>query len=288
MAFRIAVVNDKGGVGRTLLVRILAEYLARQDFNVLVVDLDHQAIVSRRLGYDMHNVDRELPNAYGMFPRTVAKGAAAELISPIRWDEQIYPWAQRIHLIPGHEDLVNVEFDNSGNPTGRVRRALGNVDEEHYDFTLFDTRPDMGKLSQAAWAASDVLLGVCAAWRDEMEGMTRVLRRVLDYREDLGNADLTVGGIVLNEYDPRSRHMRENVELLEDVSHLVLDPETAGREQYVWNDCPLPNLRAITAHMSEGQPLAAISETRTRVRIDDAIAPIVGKVLEVAGVSAVA
>lgn len=281
MARRAAIVNDKGGVGRSLLVRILAEFLAREfDLNILIVDLDHQAIIARRLGFDMWGRDYDLPNSASLFDRKVQAGDAAGLIHPIRWDAERYPWAARIHIIPGHESLQAVESDGEGNPTGRVRRALRGVDDA-YDYTFFDTRPDFGKRSQAAWAASDDLFGITAPWRDEMEGVARLLQRVLDYREDLGNPNLDIAGIVLNEFQQPSEHIRKNVAKLERAANT--DESAPSR---VWIDQPLPNRRFITESMSTGTPLSAITKIDQIEALNAAVMPLCRKFLEVTGVRA--
>ena len=269
MAHRVAIVNDKGGVGRTLLVRMWSEFLARyHDLNVLVVDLDHQAIAARRFGLDMWGKDSQSPNAFNLFDPKVQAGQAAELIQPIRWDQERYPWAARIHIIPGHEDLQHVEAYSDGNPTGRVRRALQGVDDA-YDVVLFDTRPDFGKRSQAAWAAADALFGITPPWRDEMEGIARLLQRVLDFREDLGNPELDIYGIVINEYNNPSEHIRRNLAKLERAS--------SGR---VWDSCPIPNRRFITECMSEGRPLSSITNSAHIAALDAVVKPLCNKFLE--------
>ncbi|MEV4649023.1 ParA family protein [Saccharopolyspora sp. NPDC049357] len=274
MARRAAAVNDKGGVGRTLLIRLFAEYLARwHDLNVLMVDLDHQAILSRRVGFDMWGRDAELPNAAGLFDRRIQAGDAADFIHPIRWDHERFPWAARIHIIPGHEALQDVEEDGHGNPSGRVRRALDGADDG-YDVTLFDTRPDFGKRSQAAWAASHDLFGVTEPWRDEMEGVARLLQRVLDFRDDLDNKELDIAGIIINEFNNPSEHIRNNIAKL----------ERAATAQRVWTDCPLPNRRFITEQMSTGEPFAAMTNVKNTAAIDAAVEPLIKKFLEVTGV----
>lgn len=286
------IVGDKGGMGRSTLTVLLAEYLARRDYNVLCIGMDPQAVLARRFGFDMYGADVDLTNASGLFRSGVRPGDAAELIHPCRWDVERFPWAQRIHVIPDHEDLVNYDCPPvQGNPAARPGIALDGVSDA-YDFTLVDTAPRIaGTLARSPWELADMLLGVSSARRDAIEGMLRLITRVEDYRLEMGKPDgWTVEGIVLNEYNPRSPVERNN---LAGFELATVEDERPG---LVWRDytypdgrtvpMSIPNVQFISEHADQALPMDALRNPRHRVRIDDPMNLIVNKVFEVASVSA--
>lgn len=211
MAVRIGVVADKGGVGRTDLVRLLAETFASAGMGVICVDMDYQAILSRRMGYDMHGADSHLPSTAALMRHDVTSGQGKDVLTPCRWTTS---WAENIQLLPSTGALWEVEENpGRGSPTGRLVRAMTGVDDSAH-VTLFDTRPDMGIASQAVWAVSDYLVGITPADRDGSEGILRMLAHALTYAPDLGNADLRVAGVLLNEYSARSAEQHEDADRL--------------------------------------------------------------------------
>jgi cellulose biosynthesis protein BcsQ len=212
MAVRIAVVADKGGVGRTDLVRLLAETFASQGLSVICGDMDYQAILSRRMGYDMYGHDSDLPSTFDLMQHDVQRGHASKVLTPCRWDT---PWADRIQLLPATGQLWDIEQNpGKGNPTGRLVRAMDGVDDDAH-VSLWDTRPDMGTNSQAVWALVDYLIGITPADRDGSEGMLRLLSYALDYAPDLDNEELKVAGVVLNEFSPRAQEQQRDHDQLQ-------------------------------------------------------------------------
>lgn len=247
MAVRIGIVADKGGVGRTDLVRLLAETFAANGLRVICADMDYQAILSRRMGYDMHGEDRDLPSTADLMRHDVVSGQAKKVLAPCRWDTS---WAENIGLLPATGALWEVEENpGKGNPTGRLVRAMTGVDDDVH-FTLFDTRPDMGVSSQAVWAVSDYLVGITPADRDGSEGMLRILAHALAYAPDLNNPDLQVAGVLLNEFNPRSREQHEDADRLREGLATFAPPIPVFKTA-------LPMRTYIRYTASQGIPLAA-------------------------------
>lgn len=281
---KISIVSDKGGVGRSMLAVMLAEYLARRDYNVLAIGLDPHAVLARRLGYDMYGADYDLPNAAGLFRAGVRPGDAAELIHPCRWDTTRFPWAARIHVIPDHEDLKNWDCPPvQGNPASRPGVALQGVADQ-YDYVIADPAPRIaGTLAFSPWELADWLLGICAAHRDEIEGMLRMIQRVHDFRDEIGKPGLDVEGIVLNEYNPRSPKQRSNLEgmreAVKDHPGLVWDAHT--NDSGVVVPMTIPNASFIGDSFDDNLPMDSVRNARNRVRIDDPMSLIVDRVLEV-------
>lgn len=285
MAVRIGIVADKGGVGRSELVRLLAERFAKLGLLTLCVDMDFQAIMSRRFGLDMYGTTSGLKNTAHLMTRGVRKGEAAEAIVPCRWET---PWAHRISVIPSSRDLTDVDTNpGQGNPAGRLDRAMWGVDDNIH-VTLCDTRPDMNTCTQSVWATCDYIFGITSADRDPAEGMIRTIVNALGLAEDLDNPDLKVGGVILNEYDGRSKEQQTNRELLEkgltqvaknfDIDEIPILPHSIPERTY------------IRYSGSKGIPLETYLEGDSmknesqREEVDSFMGPIAQSILEVTGV----
>lgn len=280
MAIRLAVVADKGGVGRTDLVRLLAETFARMGLSVICGDMDYQAILSRRMGYDMYGEDADLPSTADLMQHDVTKGYAAKVLTPCRWTT---PWADQIRLLPATQRLWDLEENpGKGNPTGRLVRAMDGVDDDVH-ISLWDTRPDMGISSQAVWALADYLIGITPADRDGSEGMLRILSNALAYAPDLGNDELKVAGVLLNEYSDRAQEQRRDHEgLRQGLS--MFDPPIHLFEE------TLPSRTYIRYSASNGVPLEQYlgkGALRDQNKLNEArgfLDPVAVKIREIIGV----
>lgn len=153
----MAVVNFKGGSGKTTTAAHLAQYLALQGYRVLAVDLDPQASMTALHGYQPE---------YDVEPNETMYAA-------IRYDEKRRPLTEIIKptyftgldLVPGNLELMEYEHDTpralaerSTEPFfGRVASALGSV-EDRYDVMVLDCPPQLGFLTLGALCASTGLL----------------------------------------------------------------------------------------------------------------------------------
>ncbi|WP_331718210.1 ParA family protein (plasmid) [Streptomyces virginiae] len=193
MAQRIAVANNKGGVGKTTTTIRLAEALAKAKKRVLIVDLDPQGNASRRLGwqYDAANPKPTISEAI----RADEDGAAAGVLQPIGWDVE---YADRIMLAPARLELENrmAEAGTAG-AWRRLVKALNGVDR-HFDYTLIDCPPSLFHLTQLGLAAAHKVVIVTEPEYDSVDAATRVRDFVANRAIDLGNPGLEVAGVVVN------------------------------------------------------------------------------------------
>ena len=202
MAWRLAVANQKGGVGKTTTVHSLGYALAERGRNVLLVDLDPQACLTYSVGLDPEALDRSLHDV--LVRRTDPRQARRPV-----------PGVESLSILPANVDLAAAEIQLLTRP-GReyiLGHALSNLDADH-DVVLIDCPPSLGVLTiNALTAAHEVLVPFqCEALS------TRGVHQLMEMIEDVRvftNAALKVRGGIATMFD---RHTCHNREMLDDVA----------------------------------------------------------------------
>lgn len=195
--------NHKGGVGKTTVVLQLAAALARMGFRILVIDMDPQANLTRRMGleYDENDPFSTVSEAV----KENREGVGAGVVLGVNWNDertgQPTSEAELIDIIPARFDLINREQEAGAvGAVRRLKKALTGW-TSHYDFILIDTRPDLGHLVQLAMAAADEVVLVFEPDYDTVAGAIRMQEFVEEHGEDLGNPDLQISMAFVNRYD---------------------------------------------------------------------------------------
>ena len=216
----IAVVNQKGGSGKTTTTVNLAATLAEKQRRVLIVDLDPQASATN--WYAVTDAGRDL---YQLF----TDGAAlASIIRPTQID--------RVSLVPASAWLVGVERALAAEPgaEGILKQSLKGLSS--FDYILFDCPPSLGTLTvNALNAAREILVPVAAEYL-AVEGLAQLRKTINTVRARL-NPALTYAGIVACRVDRRTRHALEVVELLR-KSYPNAVYRTAIHENVRLSECP--------------------------------------------------
>lgn len=196
MARRVAMVNHKGGVGKSSVTIRLAEALAKERKRVLVVDMDPQGNASRRLGW--HFDESEPQPTISQALKAATDGAAHTAVQPIGWDAE---YASRMAVIPARLTLEN-RMSEAGEAGAwrRLDQALEGVDDS-FDYTLIDCPPSLAHLTQLGLAAADDAVIVTWAEQDSIGGSIRV-RDFIRSRapKDLANPGLTLRGVIINDF----------------------------------------------------------------------------------------
>ena len=160
MSHRIAVINQKGGVGKTTTVINLAAYLAKYKKKVLVVDADPQGNATSGLGVDKHATVHTLSDV--MFGRSDLQSAIVETSTP------------NVYLVPSNAQLASAEIDMVA-IEGREFMLKRGLETSAHDIVLIDCPPSLGLLTiNALTAANSVLIPVQGEYY-ALEGLSQLL-----------------------------------------------------------------------------------------------------------------
>jgi len=217
---RIAIANQKGGVGKTATVLGLASALAARGEHVLIVDMDPQGNATTGVGVA---VDDEMPTTYDLMART-SEGSAADAIVATEWD--------RVDLIPANEALANIESDGANDLIFRLDVALEGIDLEPYAAVLFDCPPSLGKLLFAALCAADGVVAVTEPTIDSVRGVAHIEETIANVKRR-PNPRIQLDKVVLSRKRAIGEHMYREAELRNTYGDLVARtsiPELAARQ----------------------------------------------------------
>jgi chromosome partitioning protein len=229
----IAMCNQKGGVGKTTSTINLGASLAEYGRRVLLVDLDPQGALSAGLGVAHHDLELTVHNL--LVERRVS---VDDVLMRTRVDN--------MDLLPSNIDLSAAEIQLV-NEVGREQtlgRALDPV-VDRYDYILIDCQPSLGLLTINALACAEGVIIPMECEYFSLRGLA-LLNDTVEKVHDRLNPRLTLSGIVVTMFDPRTLHAREVmarvVEVFGDVvydsviNRTVRFPETsvAGEPITTW------------------------------------------------------
>lgn len=186
-----AVVNQKGGVGKTTVVLGLASAAQARGVPVLVVDLDPQANSTGGLG-----VTAPVYSANDVLYANEA-GIAIDAVTTTAWPG--------VSVIPADLSLAARDSDQQLGAELRLRKALDSDElRQRFPLVLIDCQPSIGKLVSNALLAADGALIVTEPSIDASTGVENVLQTISTVQEYY-NSSLAVAAVILNKVPARSR-----------------------------------------------------------------------------------
>lgn len=185
---RIALINQKGGVGKTTTTVNLGAALAASGLRVLMIDLDPQAHLTLSLGIDPEELDLTI---YDLL--TDNEVSAAEVV-------RVVDGCDRLGVLPADTNLAGIESELAELvKTGLAQTLLRNKCAElikQFDYVLIDCPPSLGLLTINGLTCADEIVVPMQAHFLALQGMGKLFETINMIRQGI-NPSLTVSGVVL-------------------------------------------------------------------------------------------
>ena len=187
MSTVVAVLNQKGGVGKTTTTINVAAYLARHGQKVLIIDLDPQGNATSGLGLQHGSGD------HGVYEVMLGQKKVTDVVKPAEGS---------LHVLPtdGRLAALEVELVDREQREHTLKNATQGLD---YDYVFIDCPPSLSLLTINALTAADSLLIPVQAEYYALEGLSQLLQVVQMVRGGL-NPPLELLGVVMTMYDSRT------------------------------------------------------------------------------------
>lgn len=198
MGKTIAIVNQKGGVGKTTTAVNLIAALGSRGKKVLLADIDPQGNSTSGLGIDK---------------RQLKYSSYDVLINGVRAKDAVLKTEfENVDILPANMNLAGSELElvDTDNREGKLKTALALIKDE-YDFIFLDCPPSLGLITLNALCACDTIMVPIQCEYYALEGLSQLMSTVRQVKR-LYNPYIELEGVILTMYDSRLNLTQQVVE----------------------------------------------------------------------------
>lgn len=205
----IALLNHKGGVGKTTITLNFGSELAKRGYKVLLIDFDSQNNLTKSTGVEIKKL-------------SLADGLASVINEQdFNIDDHIYKTEihEKLDVVPAGEKLadVQVSLNHSVAREQILRHFIMEIKEKRdYDYVLIDNAPSIMIDFQNSCVAADEVLIITEPREYSNDGMESLLKHLSKVKRFL-NSNITIKGVVINKADNKTNMTKGMVALINDL-----------------------------------------------------------------------